>query len=235
LLALWDAEEDGLLGSKAYVASPRIPIADTVAYINMDIIGANPVQGFRRNVFVVGVDTSPQFLDLLDSVAADLREGLVPRGLGAIFGQGRSDYQPFLDAGVPTLFLSDTTGGCYHTPGDDLAVVHIGKALRTAWIVYRIVQEIGFNPIRPTFSSPNALPTYRDAITLKGAFLDGLCDAEASGLTPADVTQVGGWIDQLDAILTAGPAAFDSADAITVGTSALDAVDLLTSLRCQAN
>src|SRR5262249_49170484 len=139
LLALWDAEEDGLLGSTAYVASPRVPIADTVAYINLDIIGSAPVQGFPRDLFVVGADRSPQFPELLDTVEGDLLAwDLIPRGLSAIFGQGRSDYQPFINAGVPTLFFSDMTGRCYHTPDDDLAVVHIGKALRTAWIVYRV-------------------------------------------------------------------------------------------------
>src|SRR5262249_45917959 len=34
VLALWDAEEDGLLGSLYYVDHPLVPLAQTVAYVN---------------------------------------------------------------------------------------------------------------------------------------------------------------------------------------------------------
>src|SRR5262245_48836926 len=40
MLALWDAEEDGLLGSLYYVLHP-LPLAKTIAYVNLDIQGAN--------------------------------------------------------------------------------------------------------------------------------------------------------------------------------------------------
>ena len=37
VIALWDAEEDGLLGSADYLANPVVPIAQTVAYVNFDM------------------------------------------------------------------------------------------------------------------------------------------------------------------------------------------------------
>src|SRR5829696_6396176 len=37
IVAFWDREEDGLLGSLAYTQSPLVPLADTVGYVNFDI------------------------------------------------------------------------------------------------------------------------------------------------------------------------------------------------------
>ena len=41
ILALWDREEDGLVGSRSYVAHPLVPLTQTVAYVNFDIQGSN--------------------------------------------------------------------------------------------------------------------------------------------------------------------------------------------------
>ena len=41
IIAFWDREEDGLLGSLAYTQSPLVPLADTVGYVNFDIQGSN--------------------------------------------------------------------------------------------------------------------------------------------------------------------------------------------------
>ncbi|HYD50533.1 MAG TPA: M20/M25/M40 family metallo-hydrolase, partial [Terriglobales bacterium] len=41
VIAFWDAEEDGLLGSEHYIGNPLVPLAQTVAYVNFDIQGAN--------------------------------------------------------------------------------------------------------------------------------------------------------------------------------------------------
>jgi hypothetical protein len=233
LLALWDAEEDGLLGSTAYVAAPAVAIADTVAYVNVDIAGASLVRGLRRQTFVVGRDTSAAFPPLL--AAAFGGDPLAVGDFGAIFGQGRSDYAPFLAARVPILFFSDTTGGCYHTPGDDAAIVHVGKAVRTAWLVLRVVRALTEGLERPAFRDPLPLVTYADAVTLRAIFERSLCEAAASGLQPDDEAQVRAWIGELDAVLARGPAAFSDVDLAAVGQMAVTAVSILTSLPCQRN
>src|SRR5437867_2255220 len=53
VLALWDAEEDGLLGSLYYVNHPVVPLASTVAYVNFDIQGANLLPTLRDTSFAV--------------------------------------------------------------------------------------------------------------------------------------------------------------------------------------
>jgi Zn-dependent M28 family amino/carboxypeptidase len=57
VLALWDAEEDGLVGSLYYVLHPLVPLAKTIAYVNFDIQGANLLPTLRRMSFAVGAET----------------------------------------------------------------------------------------------------------------------------------------------------------------------------------
>ena len=57
MLALWDAEEDGLLGSLRYVGHPLVPLASTVAYVNFDILGADLLPSLRDVSFAIGAET----------------------------------------------------------------------------------------------------------------------------------------------------------------------------------
>ncbi len=57
VIALWDAEEDGLLGSAAYLANPLVPLAQTVAYVNFDIQATNISPSLRNVTVLVGAET----------------------------------------------------------------------------------------------------------------------------------------------------------------------------------
>jgi len=146
-----------------------------------------------------------------------------------------SDYAPFLGAGVPILFFSDTTGGCYHTPGDDLATgprgqgaphrvdrVPAGRRTRQR----RLENRLHVGPAAPHLYRCRYAEDRVRARALHAA---------ASGLTPAEIAQAEGWVAELDAIVSAGADAFDASDGVAVGLTALDAISLLTSLPCQAN
>src|SRR5205814_313651 len=57
ILAFWDREEDGLLGSAFYVRNPLVPLAQTVGYVNYDIQGANLLPSLERDTFAIGAET----------------------------------------------------------------------------------------------------------------------------------------------------------------------------------
>ena len=57
VIALWDGEEDGLLGSAYYTQHPLVPLAQTIAYVNFDIQGANLLPSLRSSSFAVGAET----------------------------------------------------------------------------------------------------------------------------------------------------------------------------------
>lgn len=112
--ALWAAEEEGLLGSFAYVRLHREELKKCVAYVNTDS-GAGHPQG----ILVMGRE------DLQKPVQALLDGGL--RGLGAEtaslgFHMG-SDHLPFFLHGIPAfdLDVDDVPYGLvHHKPSDTL-------------------------------------------------------------------------------------------------------------------
>jgi len=124
ILALWDREEDLNLGSRFFVEQqPLVPLEQIVAYVNFDGVGRNLLPSLRRMTFAIGAETGGESFTSI--VAGAIRPGpLDARQVSAIFGQGRSDYISFLQAGIPAVFLTDATGPCYHTAQDEVGVVN---------------------------------------------------------------------------------------------------------------
>ena len=69
LFVLFTGEELGLLGSKHYVEHPVVPLAETVAMLNFDMVGRLE----RGTLQVGGTGTSPAFTPLLDEANERLR------------------------------------------------------------------------------------------------------------------------------------------------------------------
>ena len=128
------AEEQGLLGARYYAENPLVPLAKTLANINMD--GFNQ-WGRTKDLVVVGYGNST-----LDDVLADIvKPGgrvLVPDPEPEKGYFYRSDHFEFAKQGVPALYLGagtqfigkDSTYGTrkrqeytardYHKPGDEI-------------------------------------------------------------------------------------------------------------------
>jgi Zn-dependent M28 family amino/carboxypeptidase len=99
-------EERGLLGSTHYVASPPVSMGNTVAMLNLDMIGRS-----RGSVDVSGLDNMVLKNDLLAAAQATGGIDIKQEGPGA----GRSDDSSFLAARVPAVnflrdFIPTTTG-----------------------------------------------------------------------------------------------------------------------------
>jgi Zn-dependent M28 family amino/carboxypeptidase len=63
LFVAFSGEEEGLLGSSYYVNHPLVPLANTVAMINMDMIGRMK----DRKLIIGGVGTAKEWRDIVDS------------------------------------------------------------------------------------------------------------------------------------------------------------------------
>ncbi|MDR7100367.1 Zn-dependent M28 family amino/carboxypeptidase [Lysobacter niabensis] len=116
-------EESGLLGSRYYVAHPVVPLAKTVAVINLD---AMPVIGKARDMTVVGFGSS-QLEDILWPIAREQGRTLHAEATPEDGFYFRSDHFNFARAGVPALYAKG---------GDDL-VAGGTVAGRQAQIDYR--------------------------------------------------------------------------------------------------
>lgn len=140
IFAAFGAEEAGLLGSKAFVRRPTVPLNRMVAMLNID--GLNLIAD-TRDIAALGSEWSSLGASFRAAAAAE-RYVLTPPD-SPIMQEAirqdffnRSDQAPFARAGVPALFLyfGDQVGGAapgsgkqkldeyleqrYHRPNDDL-------------------------------------------------------------------------------------------------------------------
>ncbi|WP_110886331.1 M28 family peptidase [Deinococcus yavapaiensis] len=98
---LFDGEEDGLRGSRAFVANNSAATRGLRAMFNFDM---------------VGVDVTPLAVGGTDSLS-QAAQRVIP-SLQVFRDSGGSDHGPFIDAGVPSLFFHRGIDVNYHQPGD---------------------------------------------------------------------------------------------------------------------
>jgi hypothetical protein len=196
LLALWSAEEVGLVGSSAFAAKPPVPLADLAAYLNYDMVGR--MQDNKLTVQATG--TSPVWPSILE------RANLVA---GFDVNLQSDPYQPtdvatFNDANVPSL--SFTTGAHidYHKPSDTADKIDYEDLDRVAGFGAAIVARLMSLDPAPEFTKvqqssqtisrtgtrvfTGTVPDYTS--TAKGLLLGGVVGggpAEEAGLAKGDV------------------------------------------------
>lgn len=229
ILAFWDREEDGLLGARAWIAAPPVPLAQTVAYMNYDIQGANLLPSLRDITFALGAETGGDRLTA--AVGRAVRPGaLDTQRLSWIFGQGRSDYLPFIQAGVPTVFFSDSTGPCYHTAQDEADIVDYAKLGQQVGDGVRLARDLAGGDARPAFVPGTPAATYDDAVALREVADRALADLDRFD---ADQQQaLLAFNAALSDIVAAGPDEFGPDDVATVLVGAANAVGIFTSGDC---
>jgi hypothetical protein len=229
VLALWDAEEDGLTGSLYYVNFPLVPLAQTVAYVNFDILGSDLLPSLKTTTFAVSPETGTGLTSVVAGAVALEQFGTLP--ISYIFGQLRSDYASFVAKNVPTVFFSDSTNGCYHTTGDDVSKVDWAKLAKQGRIAFRVANELANTSTPPTFIPPNPnLASFADALTLQRVFT--LAQPDLALFSPADQVVVGNIKTTIDQIVLDGEAAFNQTDVANLLTAALDGIAAIQRLGC---
>jgi len=110
LIAFWDGEEAGLLGSRNWIAHPTLPLDRVPIVVNMDMIGR--LRGERLEIY--GTRTAPGLRRFLSEQTA---------GLDLLLDfhwevKPDSDHFPFIDHGIPALLLCTGLHADYHRPSD---------------------------------------------------------------------------------------------------------------------
>ena len=229
IIALWDREEDGLLGSRFYAQNPLIPIADTVAYVNFDILGANLTPALRNTSFAVGAESGGAALTeaVRDAIA---EESLDTMMLSVVFGQGRSDHVSLLAVGVPSIFFSDSTGPCYHTAQDEIDVVDFDKLHRQIDTGHRVTTNLANTDEPPEFVSGTPLVTFDDVVAASRVIERTLTDL--SRFSPADQAALIEGHGTARQILDDGRAAFGDEDLGPLLVAAANFVTIMTHGTC---
>jgi len=154
LLFLWvTGEEIGLFGSQSYVDNPLFPLENTVADLNMDMIGRvkgvadstgdTPMTG-KNGLFVITGNQSRELVDIAKEVdlktPLDLDYSLSGRNHPLqLFS--RSDHYNFVKKDIPVLFFSTGLHADYHKPEDTPDKIDYEKME----LVTRTIYEIGYN------------------------------------------------------------------------------------------
>ncbi len=146
LFLAFSAEEYGLLGSRAYVERPGVPLDHAITMINMDMIGR-----MRNNRLIVhGIGTSPIWKSVLDSLNQDPAFGFELKLNKE--GVGPSDHSTFYQKGMPVLFFFTGLHDDYHRPTDDFDKIAKDDEARIVNYIAAVVRYLDRLPAKPRFT-----------------------------------------------------------------------------------
>jgi hypothetical protein len=135
------AEESGLVGSGHYGNNPLVPNEQTVAMINMDMIGRLHQNKLQLHNIYSGKEFAPLLDELNKFYQFDFVQGSTTR----------SDHASFIRKGIPSLFLFTGTHPQYHQVGDHLDLINVGGAVNVAQLAADIIYGVSSWKEGPTF------------------------------------------------------------------------------------
>lgn len=142
-------EEHGLHGSRYYSENPLFPIKNTVADVNIDMIGRRDDAHKNSNnyVYVIGAD---RLSSELDEICKTVNEKYVHLNLDYKYNAlndpnnfyRRSDHYNFATLGIPSVFIFNGTHADYHQPTDTPDKIEYDALAKRAQLAFSIVWEI---------------------------------------------------------------------------------------------
>ena len=153
-------EEKGLLGSKYYTNNPLYPLANTIANLNIDMVGRTDpkrTEGRREYVYLIGSNRLSTDLHEISEAAnkATLNLDLdytynAPDDPNRFYF--RSDHYNFAKNNIPVIFYFNGTHADYHKPTDtvekiefDLLKLRTQLVFYTAWELANRTERIVVN------------------------------------------------------------------------------------------
>ncbi|BFM41523.1 M28 family metallopeptidase [Flavobacterium sp. CFS9] len=154
-------EEHGLHGSRYYSENPLFPIANTIADINIDMIGRRDVEHEKTNnyVYVIGADRLST--DLHNIVVAQ-NEKYTKIDLDFKFNDPkdpnhfyeRSDHYNFAKFGIPSVFFFNGVHEDYHRKGDEPQKIEYDALTKRTKLAFSIAWELANRADRPVVDKP---------------------------------------------------------------------------------
>jgi len=201
----FSAEEIGTLGSRAYVNDPLVPLEDTIAFLNMDMIGrVSPDDDGNDFASIHGLGSSEEWEDIIPETSPD---GAIELHTHNAMVVG-SDFINFYRKDVPILNFFTGIHDDYHKPSDDadkinyeglasvvetVYVIALDVANRDEPLTYRdwnVPSTAGTNDPGATMTYTVRLGTMPDFEKLEGGYwLSGVAPgspAEEAGLMAGD-------------------------------------------------
>ncbi len=139
-------EEKGLFGSRYYAENPLFPLENTVAMLNLDMIGRNNID----SITVIGYAKSPELVQ--ETLDANKEIGFKINYLNERINGG-SDHQSFLNKKIPSLFYHSGLHPDYHKVSDEVRLINFDKIAKTSRLVFKTALQIGNENRRYKFIS----------------------------------------------------------------------------------
>ncbi|WP_310396816.1 M28 family peptidase [Hymenobacter sp.] len=149
LFVAMTAEEEGLFGSEYYTAHPVFPLTNTIADLNIDMVGRTDRKHSAKRPFVciVGSDKLSSDLHRINEAANrdythlefDYRFN-VPNEPEHIYY--RSDHYNFARRKIPVIFYTTGEHADYHKATDDVEKIEFDKLAERARLVFHTAWEL---------------------------------------------------------------------------------------------
>jgi hypothetical protein len=151
VLMAFSGEESGLLGSQFYCnKEPMFALKDTVAMINLDMVGRLEEKDLakKNKLLVEGTGTAKNFDKLIETVNGRHKFDLVTKSKG---GVGPSDHTSFYLKEVPVFFIWTGVHKDYHRPSDTADKINVPGMRRIAGLVEDLALQLAQNSERPKY------------------------------------------------------------------------------------
>lgn len=149
LTLLVTGEEKGLLGSQYYANNPIFPLENTVANVNIDMVGRiDDIYKDNPNyIYVIGAD---KLSTNLHEINEDMNNRFVGLELDYTYNDEndpnryyyRSDHYNFAVRGIPAVFYFNGTHEDYHRPGDTVDKINFAKMEKIGRLAFWVVWEL---------------------------------------------------------------------------------------------
>ncbi len=138
LIAFWDGEEQGLLGSKHFLSHrPAVLRGREIVFaINLDMIGR-----LRQRLEVFGTRSAVGLEALVTRVNNLPGEEPLPLTFDWKV-EADSDHYPFLQRGIPTIMFHTGLHDDYHRPSDDVHLVNLAGLEPVARLPFATLLEV---------------------------------------------------------------------------------------------
>ena len=148
LIAFWDGEEKGLLGSYHFLRVRPAAVAPfTIVFsVNLDMIGR--LRGERLEVFGARTAAGLRMACLEANAAANLELAFDWEITDD------SDHYPFIAARIPTVMFHTGLHDQYHRPSDDTHLVNFGGMEPVARLAFDFVTAVAADPRPPRAFRP---------------------------------------------------------------------------------
>lgn len=143
------AEEKGLVGSKYYADHPTFPLENTVANLNIDMIG-RVVAEYESNPDYLYIIGSDKLSSTLHQISEDANATYTKLHLDYKFNSPedpmrvyyRSDHYNFAKNGIPVVFYFDGIHEDYHKVTDTIEKINFEQLIKRAKLVFFTAWEV---------------------------------------------------------------------------------------------